>query len=47
MLGSQLNTLHNLRYYQNHMRGIREAIEAGHSDSFAAAFYAAQSEGSG
>ena len=29
MLGSQLNTIHNLRYYQNLMAGLRGAIEAG------------------
>ena len=26
---SQLATIHNLRFYQNHMRAIRAAIEAG------------------
>ena len=26
MLGAQLNTIHNLRYYQNLMSGLREAI---------------------
>ena len=47
MLGSQLNTLHNLRYYQTHMRGIRDAIEAGHLEAFAAAYYAAQDSDAG
>lgn len=42
MLGAQLNTIHNLRYYQNHMRGIRAAIAQGRLDAFADAFYAAQ-----
>jgi queuine tRNA-ribosyltransferase len=42
ILGSQLNTLHNLRYYQSHMRAIREAIEAGTLDEFAARFHAEQ-----
>ncbi|EED32566.1 queuine tRNA-ribosyltransferase [gamma proteobacterium NOR5-3] len=42
ILGSQLNTLHNLHYYQDHMRGIREAIEARRLDEFAAEFYHAQ-----
>ena len=42
MLGSQLATIHNLRYYQNHMAGIRQAIEAGELDGFATAFYSAQ-----
>ncbi|WP_197911719.1 tRNA guanosine(34) transglycosylase Tgt [Kineobactrum salinum] len=45
ILGSQLNTIHNLRYYQNHMAAIRTAIEGGQLDSFAADFYAAQAEG--
>ncbi|MFK8042773.1 tRNA guanosine(34) transglycosylase Tgt [Congregibacter sp.] len=42
ILGSQLNTLHNLHYYQDHMRGIREAIEARRLDDFADEFYHAQ-----
>lgn len=29
MLGARLNTLHNLHYYQDIMRGIRESIETG------------------
>ena len=44
ILGSQLATIHNLRFYQNHMRAIRAAIEAGDLDGFAKAFYAGQSE---
>jgi queuine tRNA-ribosyltransferase len=40
ILGSQLNTLHNLHYYQRHMRDIRAAIEAGELEQFAAQFYA-------
>lgn len=42
ILGAQLNTIHNLRYYQNHMAGIRAAIEAGRLDQFADEFYATQ-----
>lgn len=42
MLGSQLATIHNLRYYQTHMSGIRQAIENDELDQFAAAFYSAQ-----
>ena len=42
ILGSQLNTLHNLRYYQRHMSAIRGAIEAGRLDAFAADFHRAQ-----
>ena len=40
MLGSHLNTVHNLRYYQNLMRGLREAIAEGRLDSFVDEFYA-------
>lgn len=45
ILGSQLNTIHNLRFYQNHMAGIRAAIEQGDLDGFAERFYALQAEG--
>ncbi len=45
ILGSQLNTIHNLRYYQNHMAGIRRAIEEGRLDEFAEAYYAGQQRG--
>ncbi len=40
MLGSQLNTIHNLRYYQNLMSGLRGAIEAGTLSDFIESFYA-------
>jgi len=40
ILGSMLNTLHNLHYYQAHMRGIRTAIEDDTLEDFARAFYA-------
>ncbi|MFC4250526.1 tRNA guanosine(34) transglycosylase Tgt [Sinimarinibacterium flocculans] len=40
ILGSRLNTIHNLHYYQNHMRRIREAIEQGRFEAFAEAFLA-------
>ncbi|MEE8056263.1 MAG: tRNA guanosine(34) transglycosylase Tgt [Pseudomonadales bacterium] len=39
MLGGQLNTIHNLRYYQNHMAGIREAIADNRLEKFAEEFY--------
>ncbi len=39
MLGSRLNTLHNLYYYQELMQGIREAIETGRFNEFAQEFY--------
>ena len=38
MLGAQLNTVHNLRYYQNVAARIRAAIEADRYPEFAAAF---------
>ena len=44
ILGSQLATIHNLRFYQKHMAGIRRAIEAGELDEFARGFYAGQAE---
>ena len=44
MLGSQLNTIHNLRYYQNLMAGLRGAIEAGTLSSFINDFYALRGE---
>ncbi len=41
MLGSQLNTIHNLRFYQNLMSGLRGgAIEAGTLSDFVSEFYA-------
>ena len=39
MLGAQLNTIHNLRYYQKLMQDLRDAIELGSLDDFVAAFY--------
>lgn len=39
MLGAQLNTLHNLHYYQKLMQGLREAIEKGRLCDFVAGFY--------
>jgi len=36
ILGAQLNTLHNLHFYQQLMRGLREAIAAGNLASYAA-----------
>lgn len=40
ILGSRLNTIHNLYYYQELMRGLRAAIEAGTLAAFVADFYA-------
>ena len=45
ILGSQLNTIHNLHFYQQHMAGIRAAIETGTLHEFSAAFYEAQARG--
>ncbi len=42
ILGAQLNTIHNLRYYQNHMAAIRQAIEEGRLAAFAEEFYVSQ-----
>jgi len=44
ILGAQLATIHNLRFYQKHMAGIRQAIEAGGLYEFARGFYASQAE---
>ena len=40
ILGSQLNTLHNLHFYQKVMQGLRDAIEQGKLDDFVSEFYA-------
>lgn len=42
MLSAQLNTIHNLRYYQNLMQGIRTALEHDKFDEFVQEFYAKQ-----
>jgi queuine tRNA-ribosyltransferase len=39
LLGAQLNTLHNLRYYQRLMAGLRVALEGGKLESFVTNFY--------
>ncbi|WP_425606595.1 tRNA guanosine(34) transglycosylase Tgt [Microbulbifer litoralis] len=39
ILGSQLNTIHNLRHYQRLMQGLRDAIAAGELEAFVAEFY--------
>jgi queuine tRNA-ribosyltransferase len=44
ILGAQLNTIHNLRYYQNLMRGIRDAIENDELDQFVDEFYRKQGQ---
>jgi queuine tRNA-ribosyltransferase len=45
ILGSQLNTIHNLHFYQQHMAGIRAAIERQCLDEFSARFYEQQARG--
>lgn len=42
ILSSRLNTIHNLHYYQQLMREIREAIEQDRFDDYAKDFYARQ-----
>jgi len=44
MLGAQLNTIHNLRYYQKLMGQLREAIAAGKLDEFTKEFYLKQKD---
>jgi queuine tRNA-ribosyltransferase len=38
ILGARLNTIHNLHYYQELMRGLREAIAAGTLEAFSREF---------
>jgi queuine tRNA-ribosyltransferase len=45
ILASMLATIHNLHYYQQLMREIREAIEGGRFEAFRRDFYAARAEG--
>ncbi len=45
ILGSHLNTIHNLRYYQRLMKGLRDAIEAGTLSDFVAQFYRERADG--
>ena len=47
ILGAQLNTLHNLHYYQTLMRELREAIAAGKLAETVARFHDGRSERSG
>jgi len=43
ILGARLNTIHNLRYYQRVMEGLREAIANNSLDEFVDEFYAKKS----
>ena len=45
MLGPMLATIHNLHYYLDLMRGLREAIAAGRLGDFVAEFYAQLEQG--
>ncbi|RME34531.1 MAG: tRNA guanosine(34) transglycosylase Tgt [Gammaproteobacteria bacterium] len=45
ILGARLNTLHNLHYYQELMRGLRDAIEAGRLEEFVRDFEQGQAQG--
>jgi queuine tRNA-ribosyltransferase len=45
ILGAVLLTWHNLAYYQDLMRGMRDAIAAGRMEQFARDFYAGQEGG--
>lgn len=42
ILGAQLNTIHNLHYYQQLMAGLREAIEQGRLNAFVSQFESEQ-----
>ncbi|MDA8866557.1 tRNA guanosine(34) transglycosylase Tgt [Porticoccaceae bacterium] len=44
ILGAQLNTIHNLRYYQNLMIGMRDAIENDCLEQFVDDFYQQQGQ---
>ena len=45
MLGPRLATLHNLRFYQRLMAGLREAVQAGRLEAFRRDFYARRESG--
>jgi queuine tRNA-ribosyltransferase len=45
ILGAQLNTIHNLYFYQSHMAAIRRAILDRRLEQFTSEFYAAQERG--
>ncbi|MDX1823543.1 MAG: tRNA guanosine(34) transglycosylase Tgt [Thiohalomonadales bacterium] len=44
ILGSRLNTIHNLYYYQTLMKGLRDAIEQHNLAEFVADFYARRAQ---
>ncbi len=45
MLGPMLATIHNLHYYLNLMREVREALDAGRFGEFRAQFKADRARG--
>ncbi|MBI3771377.1 MAG: tRNA guanosine(34) transglycosylase Tgt [Gammaproteobacteria bacterium] len=45
ILGAHLNSIHNLYYYQELMKGLRQAIAAGQLEAFIKDFYARRSQG--
>ncbi|RJQ47833.1 MAG: tRNA guanosine(34) transglycosylase Tgt [Gammaproteobacteria bacterium] len=47
MLGARLNTIHNLYYYQELMRDLREAISQGRLDDFVADFHEKRAQAPG
>jgi len=47
ILGSRLNTIHNVRFYLRLMEDIRSSIEANGFEEFARLFYQRQAEGLG
>lgn len=46
ILSSRLNTIHNLRYYQTLMFGLRSAIEQGKLEDYVGAFYESTTQSS-
>jgi queuine tRNA-ribosyltransferase len=45
MLGPMLTTIHNLHYYLNLMREVRQALDAGHFSQFRATFKTERARG--
>jgi queuine tRNA-ribosyltransferase len=45
ILGSRLNTIHNLYYYQELMAGLRNAIEHDQLEEYVKEFYALREQG--
>ncbi|MGH8310669.1 MAG: tRNA-guanine transglycosylase, partial [Steroidobacteraceae bacterium] len=47
ILGARLNTIHNLHFYLELMRTLRDAVHAGRLAAFAAEYLAARRDGTG